>query len=68
MRLAQSKHPPPALFLKLAHSTGVWHLDHIHFLLRVSSYIHLIPHEECIVSVGMVNARGCLYSVHRDSR
>lgn len=70
MRLALSKHLPPALLHKPACSTGAWHLDHIHFLLCVSvySYIHLILHEECIVSIGTVKAQGCLYSLHHDSR
>lgn len=70
MSLALSKHLPPALLLKPAHSTGPWHLDHIHFLLWVSlySYINLIPHEECIVSIGTVKALGCLYSLYRDLR
>ncbi len=70
MRLALSKHLPPAWLHKPASSTGAWHLDHIHFLLCASaySYIHLIPHEECIVSIGTVKAWGCLYSLHHDSR
>lgn len=70
MRLALSKHLPQALLLKFAYSTGAWHLDYIHFLLCVSvySYIHLIPHEECIVIIGTVKARGSLYSLRRDSR
>lgn len=70
MRLALSKHLPRALLLKFAYSTGAWHLDYIHFLLCVSvySYIHLIPHEECIVIIGTVKARGSLYSLRRDSR
>lgn len=69
MRLALSKYAPPAILLMSAHSTGHWHLDHIHFLLCVSvySYIHLIPHEECITSIRAVKACGCLCSLHRDS-
>lgn len=53
MRLVLNKQLPQALLHKPAHSRGAWHLDHIHFLLCVSafSYIHLIPHEECIVSI-----------------
>lgn len=55
MRLALSKHPPPALLLKPARSMGAWHLDQIHFLpcVCVYSYIHLIPHEECIGASGL---------------
>lgn len=70
MRLALSKHLPPALSFKSAHSTGAWHLDYIHFLpcVFVYSYIHLIPHEECIVSISTVKARGCLHSLHSDPR
>lgn len=70
MRLALGKHLPPALLHKPAHSTEAWPLDHIHFLLCVSafSYIHLIPHEECFVSIRTVKIRGYLDSLHRDSR
>lgn len=70
MRLALSKHLPPALLHKPAHSTGAWPLDHIHFLLCVSafSYINLIPHEECSVSIRTVKTQGYLDSLHHDTR
>ena len=60
MRLALSKHLPPALLLNPAHSGLAFRFTH--FLLCVSVcffYIHLKPHEECIVSIMTVKARGC---------